>query len=471
MIIDCFMFFNEYDLLEGRLEYLYDTVDYFVIVENDRTHSGKTKPLNYAANIERYRKYQKKIIYCPVSTDITKYNWKLQPPKNSLPDVESYSPSMAMDIDQRNYISQALKMFKPTDYVLISDLDEIPSKQAIKTAVNSLNANVSAVALIQDMYYYNLKQKQSTPWAGTVITTNKSITERSPQWFRRNRWKLPNIRNAGWHLSYWNTIENIQNKIKNFAHQEYNTPEFTDLTKIVERVRQGRDLFDRENAPENVRITLEPVDRNTLPQDFLEVFAKFEPDNQKYIPHYYESVEGWFNPGDIAFYKEIVDQFTGPAHFVEIGSYKGKSSSFMAVEIANSGKYINFDCVDTWAGSPEHQAGGDLEDPDVVNDKMFDIFKQNMDPVKSYYRAKRMTSLEAAATYEDNSLDFVFIDADHSYEAVRADIIAWWPKVKPGGIISGHDYHMGAPGVINASNELLGYVRVTGSCWWHKKQV
>ena len=55
MIIDAFMFFNEYDILEGRLEYLYDTVDYFVIVESDITHSGQKKSLNYANNIDRYR--------------------------------------------------------------------------------------------------------------------------------------------------------------------------------------------------------------------------------------------------------------------------------------------------------------------------------------------------------------------------------------------------------------------------------
>ena len=462
------MFFNEFDLLEGRIEYLYDTVDYFVIVENDTAHGGAPKELNYAANISRYRKYQKKILYFPMSTDRTRYNWKLQPPKNSLPDIGTYSPSMAMDIDQRNYISNALKLFKSTDIVMISDLDEIPNKLAIKTAIKNVNSKLPAVALIQDMFYYNLKQKQSTPWAGTIITTVGSITEKTPQWFRRNRWQLPNIRDAGWHLSYWNTIQNIQHKIKNFAHQEYNIPEFTDLEKIAERVKNGRDLFDRENAPEHARITFESVDRNTLPQDFLNVFSKYEP-NQSFIPHFYQSVDGWFNDGDIVFYNEIVDKTKGAAHFVEIGSYKGRSSSFMAVKIANVNPQIKFDCVDTWIGSPEHQTGGDLEDPDVVNDKMFDIFKQNMEPVKDYYTAKRMTSIDASNTYADNSLDFVFIDANHTYESVKEDIVAWWPKVKLGGIISGHDYHIGAMGVIQATNELFDYVRTVSSCWWVEK--
>lgn len=452
------MFFNEYDMLEGRLEYLYDIVDYFVIVENDVTHNGNKKPMNYVSNIERYRKYQKKIIYLPMSTDTSKYDWNREPPVGAL-DVTTYYASMAMDVDQRNYITQGLKHFKPTDIVMISDLDEIPNKQSIRQAMHQLNSGVEAISFVQDMFYYNLKQKQVNPWAGTVITTNRSITEKSPQWFRRKRWDLPKIMNAGWHLSYWMSLEKIQHKIMNFAHQEYNIPEFADINKIAERVRAGKDLYDRDyNA-------FEPVARHSLNLELVKAFEKYEP---KHIPHYFNTVEGWFNPGDIAFYKEVIDQFNGPAHFVEIGSYNGKSSSYMAVEIANSNKSIKFDCVDT---CPEHQAGGELEDPDVVNDLMFDVFKQNMEPVKDYYTAKRMPSIEAAATYADNSLDFVFIDADHSYEAVRADIIAWWPKVKSGGIISGHDYHMGAPGVINASNELLGYVRVTGSCWWHKKQV
>lgn len=51
-----------------------------------------------------------------------------------------------------------------------------------------------------------------------------------------------------------------------------------------------------------------------------------------------------------------------------------------------------------------------------------------------------MESLDAAATIPDGALDFVFIDADHSYEGVRADLAAWAPKVKPGGILGGHDY-------------------------------
>lgn len=72
------------------------------------------------------------------------------------------------------------------------------------------------------------------------------------------------------------------------------------------------------------------------------------------------------------------------------------------------------------------------------------------------YRVMKMTSAEAAAQIPDASLDFVFIDANHMYAECRADILAWRPKVRPGGWVAGHDYSKAWPGVIRAVDELLG---------------
>jgi len=450
MIIDCFMFFNEFDILEGRLEYLYDTVDYFVIVENDLTHNGNPKPMNYAANLSRYRKYAKKILYYPMSTDPKKHNWKVRASTSY-----NYSPAMAMDNDQRNHIIKALKLFKPDDIVMISDLDEIPSKAAIKLAIANITPAQPALVLIQDMFYYNLKQKQVNPWPGTIITKNKNILEKTPQWFRSNRWSLPRVIDGGWHISYWGSIEKIYNKIVNFAHQELNTDENRDPNHIVKMIIEGKDLYERKDNP------FMPVDRSTLQKDLLSVFEKYEP---TLITEYFQSVEGWFNAHDAFLYRNVVNNFNGVGHFVEVGSYKGRSSSLMATLIANSGKKIKFDCVDTWEGSIEHKAGGIFEDKDVVNNRMFDVFKNNMKPVEKYYTAIKMTSIEAAKKYDDNSLDFVFIDADHEYNSVREDIAAWLPKIKIGGIISGHDYPY--PPCRRAVDEIFAPVNSIGDCWW-----
>lgn len=88
-------------------------------------------------------------------------------------------------------------------------------------------------------------------------------------------------------------------------------------------------------------------------------------------------------------------------------------------------------------------------------------------------RLHHCTTVEGAGRVEDESLDFVFIDAGHSYSAVRADIDAWWPKVKRGGWFGGHDYHELHPGVIKAVTERFsdnrGLVLEPFAVWWVRR--
>lgn len=170
--------------------------------------------------------------------------------------------------------------------------------------------------------------------------------------------------------------------------------------------------------------------------------------------------ENWFTYPSL--YTRMVDRFSDGSIFVEVGSWKGKSSSYMAVEIANSNKKIEFYCVDTWKGSVEHQPGGIFYTQDL--DKLFDVFTENMKPVKDYYKPIRMSSIEASKTFEDGSLDFVFIDASHEYEDVKNDINAWLPKVKKGGVLSGHDYGY----VRRAVDESIKANPIEGDCWFYE---
>lgn len=165
--------------------------------------------------------------------------------------------------------------------------------------------------------------------------------------------------------------------------------------------------------------------------------------------------ENWFTYPNL--YKSIVERFPSGSKFVEVGCWKGKSSAYMTVEIINSRKKIDFCCVDTWEGSKEHQEEFDLKN-------LYDVFLQNMLPVKDFYTPMRMTSIEASKNFEDKSLDFVFIDASHEYEDVKDDIKHWLPKIKSGGVFAGHDY---APsfGVYRAVNEMLPGVFETEQCW------
>lgn len=167
--------------------------------------------------------------------------------------------------------------------------------------------------------------------------------------------------------------------------------------------------------------------------------------------------ENWFNYADV--YKSIVKQAKDNSKFVEVGSWRGKSSAYMLVEIINSKKNIQLTSVDNW--------------PDDI---IFDIYVNNMAKFlknPNLYRYIRESSADGSKYFEDNSLDFVFIDACHLYECVVLDVESWLPKVKKGGIIAGHDYNLDDPtnleheGVIKAINELFPIDKVTikDTCW------
>jgi predicted O-methyltransferase YrrM len=156
------------------------------------------------------------------------------------------------------------------------------------------------------------------------------------------------------------------------------------------------------------------------------------------MEHIYENIQGWATY--LKFYKSIVMNARDGDHIVEVGAWKGRSASYLAVEIANSGKHIRFDCVDTWKGSDEHQEGNFAYDP-IVSTKgaLLQHFTDNIKPVRDYINPVQSTSVEAAGLYANRSLDVVFIDAAHDYDSVVEDITLWLPKVKKGGILAGHD--------------------------------
>ena len=444
------MFFNELDIVESRLEYLYNRVDKFVIVEANITHSGKDKPFYFEENLYRYSKYLDKIVYHKAMLNPGDYDFTQVVTKD-----DPGNPSWQVENAQRDKILEVLTQFPNDAFVMISDADEIPNKNVINSAIKSINLTQPVITFEQDFFIYNLNQKLVEPWIGTVLTTTSFLKKQTTQWCRSNRINFPWIKNGGWHITYTGSAESIRHKIDSFAHQEFNVDKFKDLDYIQERMQLGQDLYSRP-------FPVVRVSPNTFPKDFLNIFNKFTGNKQ--LQHYAHTVDGFFNVGDFEYYKKVVANAANVSHFVEVGSYKGRSSSYMAVEIANSRKQITFDCVDTWQGSEEHQAGQLFQDVDVVNNRLYDVFLKNMEPVKGFYNAKRMSSLEAAATYADASIDMVFIDAAHDYDSVYADILAWAPKVKSGGIISGHDFPH--PPVRRAVDELLGDVMSIGDCWY-----
>lgn len=173
--------------------------------------------------------------------------------------------------------------------------------------------------------------------------------------------------------------------------------------------------------------------------------------------------ENWFTYPKL--YTRMVEDFPTGSRFVEVGSWKGKSASYLAVEIINSAKDIKLDCVDTWQGSAEH-----IDDEYVKANTLFELFLNNVSSFRPVITPVRMDSISASKTYEDASIDFLFIDASHDYDSVKNDIEAWFPKVKPGGTIAGHDYDCW-DGVTKAVDEFfVGKPILTGEhCWVYNK--
>jgi predicted O-methyltransferase YrrM len=177
------------------------------------------------------------------------------------------------------------------------------------------------------------------------------------------------------------------------------------------------------------------------------------------MEHFYQELQGWFNCRDL--YERVVREASDGAVFVEIGSWKGKSAAFMAVEIIRSRKDIAFYTVDNFKGSLEHQ------DHDViVNGTLEAEFFANMSRVagQGVFIHYKMDSLAAAARFEDRSCDMVYIDASHEYEDVKADILAWLPKVKFGGLLAGDDV-VAYDGVRRAVEDALPWFDRDDNTW------
>lgn len=159
------------------------------------------------------------------------------------------------------------------------------------------------------------------------------------------------------------------------------------------------------------------------------------------IPHFYQTIPGYFSFPD--FYCWLAKE-SPHGHGVEVGSFMGRSAAYLAVEVSRRGGG-RLDLVDTFtAGAPA------------------DEVRRLLAPVADVIgELHACLSWEGAARYGNASLDYVYIDADHHYDAVCRDIDAWLPKIKPGGLISGHDFcEYPEFGVIQAVTERFSRIDV-----------
>jgi predicted O-methyltransferase YrrM len=183
-------------------------------------------------------------------------------------------------------------------------------------------------------------------------------------------------------------------------------------------------------------------------------------------------IHGWFYFQGV--YDLAVSEFPQGV-FVEVGAWLGRSTAYLASRI--QGLPIKFFVVDTWRGSAGSDAKSDDFQKSVLAQNqgdVFSIFLGNMKRcgVLQSLIPLRMLSTQAAELFHDSSIEFCFLDAAHDYNSVKADLDAWFPKIRPGGIIAGDDYGVEWHGLDRAVNDFfagLGKLMTRGRAWLFRK--
>lgn len=448
LIIDTFMFFNELDVLKIRLEELYDVVDKFILVESTYTFSGKEKCLYFQEHKHRFEKYLDKIeygLYTPSEEDLKRNDpWHLES-------------------SQRNYICNILRKLnlREKDIILNSDVDEIPRFDTISRYLND-NSVSSIMGIELKHYYYYLNILVNNSWIfnyiatyGDILKCNGDLTYIRSN-IRKTLTKQNYISNGGWHFGYLGGIQSIIKKIESFAHQEYNLEKYKDFNNLISSVVNLEDLFHCNN----VKFRYTDIDI-TYPRDIVN--NKEEYYKKNLIHHNYLDGYCLQRHMELQPLVEYLGNNTEEMCMVEIGCHVGLSTSFFA------SKFKRVYAVDPWKSGYD-----DTDTASLSNlEEAYKIFQQRC----SYYNnieVIRKSSVDSYELFDNESLDFVYIDGNHQYEYVLKDIKYWLPKIKQNGYIGGHDYcirfndkggyeefpDFDWNGVVKAVNEILGLPEV-----------
>jgi beta-1,4-mannosyl-glycoprotein beta-1,4-N-acetylglucosaminyltransferase len=258
-IYDCFLLFNELDLLEVRLNTLNDYVDYFVISEASVTHSGLPKEYNFENNKERFSKFLDKIIYIknddipndfmnlPEITNKETYVGKcvekihnlIIEQNNKLFDRNSQA-HYGRDFFQKESVIKGLENCNDDDIIILSDLDEIPNPEVLKN-IDTYLSKSTLFMFEQKTYNYYLNFYKDEKWYGSRMGLYKDVKDMSFNKIRSQQNYI--IENGGWHFSFMGDPENVKTKIKSYSHQEFNNDYI--LNSVESNIENGIDPFFR----------------------------------------------------------------------------------------------------------------------------------------------------------------------------------------------------------------------------------
>ena len=279
-IIDCFMFFDEEMLLDLRLNILDKFVDKFVIVESSYTHSGKEKKLIF--DINKYSKFKEKINYIilkepPIGIEEVSIN-------DNEGEVSRKEILNALKREnlQRDTILKGLNDADNNDWIIISDLDEIPDL----TNINFNNIKNKIIFFKQKVFYYKLNlELKNLRWIGTKACRKKHLN--SPQWLRNikdkiyPKWRVDIlfsqkkyndiffVENGGWHFSFVKKPEDIEKKLKSYLHHREYDIDPVGIDKIKNLINSKSVIYDHRVDQTQYKFgggqKLEKIDLKFLP--------------------------------------------------------------------------------------------------------------------------------------------------------------------------------------------------------------
>ena len=288
-IYDTCIYYDEDILLDLRFNILDRYIDKFIVVESLFTHSGEKKKQNF--EIKNFSKFKHKIEYI-----LLKEN-----PKNIYEIKEDDKKKLSKTIDnansreiyQRNAIEKGLNQIHENDWIIISDVDEIPNLENLN--LNKVNNKIILFNQIFCCYKFNLFSK-TINWYGSRMIKKKHL--KSPQWLRDIKSKKYSIfradilfsnkkyrdiffvDNGGWHFSYLKDAKGVEDKLKSIRHHvdfELNPVSTEKLENMIKdkKLVYNYNLDQRAENKFSDNEILENLDFNKLPKFLIENKNKY----------------------------------------------------------------------------------------------------------------------------------------------------------------------------------------------------
>jgi beta-1,4-mannosyl-glycoprotein beta-1,4-N-acetylglucosaminyltransferase len=290
-IFDCFMYFDEDVVLDVRLNYLDQYVSKFIIVESLFTHKGDKRDLKF--DIRKFNKFKNKIIYLVYEKEPFEIESINETDTENEKSIKFILNSAYRENGQRNFISEGLKNAHDEDFILISDLDEIPNLSNI----NLNNLKEKFIFFNQEMFYYKFNLKlPNFNWVGTKSCKKKNFL--SAQWLRnikdknyplyridllfsKNKYmNIKFIKNGGWHFTNIKTSEEIRHKLSSYLHHrefELNPLSTNEIEELIKNKKAIYDLnADKRSQKFGDGIELENYDIKKLPNYIYKNLDKFK---------------------------------------------------------------------------------------------------------------------------------------------------------------------------------------------------